>query len=67
MTKQKIIALMESSKSEEEWNANCELVKEKCNGYPSFWYETIVLSKIAQKVAAKWDSDAEIHINHKFI
>lgn len=62
MTEQEVVALMESSKSEMEWGANCDKVKAACNGYPQFWYKAIVLSGVAKRIANKWGGDAEIHI-----
>jgi hypothetical protein len=63
MSEQEVVELMKSSKSEEEWKANCDLVKSKCGGYPSFWYAKIVLSGLASQTAATWGSDAELHIS----
>ena len=42
MTPEEVKKLMESSKSEEEWNKNCDIVKSKCGGYPDFWYSLLV-------------------------
>lgn len=50
MSEQEVVALMESSKSETEWNRNADQVKEKCGGYPAFWYSAIVLSGLLQRV-----------------
>ena len=46
--------LMASSKTESEWNANCDKVKAANGGYPSWWLETIVLSGSAGRTAAKF-------------
>lgn len=54
MNEQQVIDLMKSSKSESEWNDNCDKVKAACGGYPGFWYSTIILSGIAAQVAATW-------------
>ena len=51
MNRDEVIALMESSKSEDEWNGNCDKVKDACGGYPDFWYSAIIQSGLAQKVA----------------
>ncbi|MCK4958025.1 MAG: hypothetical protein KAT00_01460 [Planctomycetes bacterium] len=48
MTKQEVIDLMKSSKSEEEWNNNCAKMRAACGGWPPFWYEVIVSSGLAQ-------------------
>jgi len=50
MNKEEVINLMKSSKNANEWNKNCTIVKEKCNGYPNFWYETIIVSGIAREI-----------------
>ncbi len=52
MSEQEVIALMKSSKSEADWNRNCDEVKRRCNGYPPFWYSSIVLSGLMYRVTA---------------
>ena len=59
MDQQQVVELMQSSKSESEWNANCDKVKKACGGYPNFWYSSIVLSGIAAK---SFGGSAEIKI-----
>lgn len=49
-----VIALMKSSKTEKEWNANCNLVKAANRGYPDFWYEAIVLSGVLYETSLKF-------------
>ncbi len=63
MSEQEVVELMKSSKSEKEWDANCDLVKSKCDGYPPFWYGAIVLSQVASQTAATWGGDAKIHVS----
>ncbi len=46
MQQQDVIDLMLSSKSEAEWNDNCDKVKAEFGGYPDFWYVTIILDGI---------------------
>ena len=62
MTQQEVVKLMESSRSEAEWNANCDKVKKAFGGYPDWWYGTIVLSGVAARIAAKFGGTAEIKI-----
>ena len=62
MTEQEVVALMESSTTEAEWNANADKVKEACNDYPPFWYRAIVMSGLASRTAKRWGSDASIKI-----
>lgn len=47
MKKEEVVKLMKSSKSEKEWNENCDKVKKECNGYPDFWYVEIIMSGLA--------------------
>ncbi len=47
MSREEVINLMKSSRSENEWNANLNKVKQAFDGYPDFWYETIIQSKVA--------------------
>jgi len=53
---------MKGSKSEIEWNTNCNKVKKACGGYPDFWYTAIVLSGIAAETAKKFGGSADITI-----
>ncbi len=62
MTQEEVITLMESSQTEEEWNANCAKVKAACDGYPPFWHQEIIQSGLAEKIAARWGGDAQIHV-----
>lgn len=54
MTQNEVVELMKSSKSEQEWNDNCDEVKKKCGGYPEFWYGAIVISGVINEVNAKY-------------
>ncbi len=54
MTQDEVVALMKSSKSEAEWNANCDAVKRACGGYPEFWYAAILASGILVNVQRSW-------------
>jgi hypothetical protein len=55
MTQVQVEALMESSKTEAEWNANCDKVKEVFAGqYPGFWYAAIVISGLMARTVAKF-------------
>jgi hypothetical protein len=62
MNEQEVVALMKSSKSEREWNANADKVKKACGGYPGFWWNAIMVSGVAHRVANAYGSDAEIHL-----
>jgi hypothetical protein len=62
MQPEEVRNLMESSRTEEEWNASCTKVKEKCDGYPSFWFKEIVASGLAGKVASRWDGNDRIDV-----
>ena len=61
MTKEEVIALMESSKTSHEWNDNCAKVKAAHEGhYPAYWYETFLASGLADTIVAKWGSTTKI-------
>ena len=46
--------LMSSSKSEREWNDNCDKVKAANGGYPHWWFLEIVISGLMANTAAGW-------------
>lgn len=62
-TKTDVVALMQSSQSEREWNSNCDKVKAANGGYPDFWFASIVLSGVARKTAAGWGGDDRIRVS----
>lgn len=56
MTKQEVISLMLNSKSEEDWNNNCDTVKAAHNGqYPSYWFLDIIMGGILNKSKKNWE------------
>lgn len=57
MIESEVLELMKSSKSEIEWEKNCNTVKERCNGYPDFWYSAIIFSDVMGKTVNKWIND----------
>lgn len=61
MTQQEVVALMESSKSAQEWDDNCDLVKAN-GGYPDFWFPVIIMSGLARRVMAKFGETPDIKI-----
>ena len=63
MDENKVVELMKSSKSEQEWNKNCNTVRKSHGGaYPTFWYKAIVLSGVSGETAAKWGDTDQIEI-----
>jgi hypothetical protein len=58
MNKQQVIDLMSSSRSSKEWNDNCEKIKQEFGSYPPFWFETIVLSGLMNKIQNSWTETA---------
>jgi len=54
MTRNEVVKLMKSSKSELEWNANADIVKKICNGYPDFWFKAIVISGVMATTQDTW-------------
>ncbi len=63
MTETEVVELMESSTTEQEWNANCDKVKKQWNGYPPFWFSAIVLSGLMRRVSAKFGGTDEIRVS----
>ena len=64
-----VIALMESSKTPQEWNANCKAVKQAFGGnYPPYWYEEIIATGLADRIikAAGYPDGAAITILDAF-
>lgn len=58
MTQEEVVSLMQSSRNEIEWNNNADKVKRQCGGYPRFWFESIMLSGVANNVRNSWISTA---------
>jgi len=54
MNEIQVTELMKSSMNNREWNANCDVVKQACGGYPPFWYGAIVMSGLLDEVRATW-------------
>jgi hypothetical protein len=56
MTKNEVVELMKSSRSEHEWNLNCDKVQEAFGGqYPDFWYAEIILSGLLSATSENWE------------
>lgn len=49
MNREDVKNLMRSSKTENEWNKNCDKVKDVFSGYPDFWYHDIIMSGLANE------------------
>ena len=57
MTKEEVIKLMKDSKSEIDWNKNCDAVKKAFDGnYPNFWYSEIISSGLLAETQAGWQA-----------
>ena len=63
MTEKEVVALMESSKTTAEWDKNCDIVKDRCVGYPSFWFSAILISGLSKRVLERCGSNDSIKIN----
>lgn len=62
MTPQELIDLMKTTTSLEHWEQNCNEVKRRCNGYPAFWYRTIVLSGLMDEILGPFGASSKITI-----
>jgi hypothetical protein len=61
MQEDEVVKLMQSSRSPEEWNRNCQTVKTACGGrYPAFWYSAILSSGVASATLAKFGESVDI-------
>ena len=49
-----VVALMRSSKSKKEWNANCDKVRAANQGYPDFWFQAIIASEVKTETQRNW-------------
>ncbi|MEN9622027.1 MAG: hypothetical protein RLZZ67_461 [Candidatus Parcubacteria bacterium] len=64
MNQDQVIALMQGSKSEAEWNANIAKVKAAFGGgYPQFWYTAMLQSGLADKIAASFGAQPGITVS----
>ena len=60
-SEQGVILLLESSRSEKEWEANIDRIKMANNGdYPAFWYKSIVGSGIDLLCRNKWTTQHDL-------
>lgn len=61
MEKQEVLDLMRSSSNNQEWNKNCDTVKEAHNNsYPSYWYVEVILSGLCDEVLGAGSSELKI-------
>ena len=45
---------MEGATSQSDWNNRCDRVKKFHEGYPDFWFPTVMLSGLANNVTKRW-------------
>lgn len=60
MTVDEVKRLMRSSRNKQEWNDNCNTVKAKCNGYPSFWFSEIIVSGLLNETLGSGSDEITI-------
>ena len=54
MTRNEVVRLMKTSKSEKEWNENCQKVKKAHNGsYPNYWFATFISNGLINDILYK--------------
>jgi len=49
-----VVAFMRSSKSEKEWDANCDKIKAANQGYPDFWFKAVIISGVVAEAQKNW-------------
>lgn len=53
--------LLESAKTEKEWNSACETVRSNHGGgYPSDWYDKVIASGLMTRVASRFGQTDQI-------
>lgn len=63
MDQEQVVKLMKSATSGTDWNEKCDQVKSSWRGkYPSFWYQAIIASGLADNVLKSFGEDAEIRV-----
>jgi Zn-dependent M28 family amino/carboxypeptidase len=55
-------SFMAGSGSEDDWNSRCDQVKAANNGYPSFWFPTVMQTGLAAETSAKWKGTDQIKV-----
>ena len=60
MTREDVLALMESSKSLKEWDKNTETVENEFGELPSFWYTEIMIMDVYGRFLDKLER-AKLH------
>lgn len=60
MTKQEAIDLMKTSTNNDEWDANCDKVKDAFLGYPDWWYKEIILSGLMRSTLGNGSDQPEL-------
>lgn len=54
---------MQEAQTEQDWNSRCDQVKRANGGhYPSFWFNDVVLSGIAERTLGKIGKSAGISV-----
>jgi hypothetical protein len=60
-TKDQVMECMKGSKSEAEWNENCDKVKKAHGGqYPDYWYETFIQSGLINEILGPGSDEIKI-------
>ena len=54
MTRSEVVKLMESSKTPEEWDYNCDKVKKVFGDYPEYWFLAIIAGGVIGRVTSKF-------------
>jgi hypothetical protein len=58
------LKLLESAKTDEEWNSACSTIKSHHGGgYPRDWYAKVIASGLAARVASQFGQTGEIIVS----
>ncbi len=63
MTREEVVDLMKSSRSGDDWDANCVVVKAAHDGYyPRYWFEAFLESGLAREIMAGFGETPDITV-----
>lgn len=59
-TPEKLAAFMSESRSKDDWNRRCDIVKAACGGYPDYWFSTCIASGLINQILGQGSDTIKI-------
>lgn len=57
MTKDEVISLLRTTRSEQQWNDACDKIKQAFGGkYPDWWFLEVLASGLMAEISSTWES-----------